>query len=184
MDFGNFDTRAAAEIARAIPIRAQATGEPILDGDKPCEVIIRGAASRSAQASAKAQATARAAFAKQNRAKGDDAKVAGDLHTQLVQAAIPLIVGFHNVQRKGDDGKLRDLTGDEEDVKWFLDLNFISMDHLMRLSALTIGEEETAAEFEARQARHLEIWRKPSFAQQILDAAQEDADFLPKQSRA
>ncbi|MDZ4393868.1 MAG: hypothetical protein U1B82_12970 [Cypionkella sp.] len=105
-----------------------------------------------------------------------------DIHDDLVKSASRLITGFSAVQRTGDDGKLRDLTTSDDDIKWFLDLNFLSMDHLMKSAALTISPGETSEEFEDRKKEYEARWHKPSFAQQVLDAAQ-DEGFLPRTSK-
>ena len=158
MDFlKTYDTRGAAEAARPLELRDQLTGEVITADGKPCIVLVKGASSRSAQAELRRDEIARAKAAKD--AGGEpDARTAEDMHQATCQAAARFIVGFQNIQTM-QDGKARDLTLD--DVKAFLDLNFISMPHLMR-------DKKT------------EGWTKPSFAQQVLDRAQDDADFLSK----
>lgn len=145
MDFNSLDTRTAAENARPYHLRHQTTGAPIMDGDKPCLVLVRGAASRTVQAAIKAQNRADMTKAK------DDDRGMEDIHRGLIKAAARLIVGFENVNR-GDKPATVD------DVDWFLDLNFMSIPHQIR---------KDDAE-----------WLKPSFAQQIVDFATDDASFL------
>ena len=57
------------------------------------------------------------------------------------------------------------------------------MPYLLSKTALTIEADETQEDFEARKAAHEAEWHRPSFAQQVLAAAQEDADFLRQTSR-
>ncbi|MBM1887460.1 hypothetical protein JQV99_18840 [Sulfitobacter pseudonitzschiae] len=69
MDFNaNYNTREAAEKGTPMQIVDPWTGEPVMDGDKPCRVIVRGTASRSMQAKMRAKQKA-AMMAK--KAKGD-----------------------------------------------------------------------------------------------------------------
>ncbi|MDO9099519.1 MAG: hypothetical protein Q7V53_02075 [Caldisericota bacterium] len=178
MDFLSFDTRKAAEVGRKVQIRAQQTGDPIFDGETECCFYVRGISSRSYQAAIKAEHAARMKSPRSAKA-AEDATMISDIHDNLVKSASRLITGFSAVQRMGDDGKLRDLATSDDDIKWFLDLNFLSMEHLVRSAALTIGPAETLEEFEDRKEEYEARWHKPSFAQQVLDAAQ-DEGFLPK----
>jgi hypothetical protein len=186
MDFSAFDSRTAAEIPREMQVRAQQTGEPIASDAGPCIVLVKGAASRSLQSALKAEVAAQVAAAKAAKKKGeddDDRSMAG-IHDGLVKAAARLITGFRNIQRKGADGKLRDLTGSEEDVAWFLDLNMISTEHLLRHGAVVKANGEDDADFAARRDAYVNAWHRPSFAQQVLDFAQDDANFLAKPATA
>ena len=155
----------AAETAREMELRDQATGEVITSGGKPCIVLVKGQASRSIQASIRNDEIERAKKAKAAKDAGGeiDTQVAEDLHQTTSSAAARLIAGFKNMQTVGEDGKPRDLT--VEDVAAFVDLTFISVPHLMREPSDT-------------------TWRKPSFAQQVLDFAQDDAAFLPRSGKA
>lgn len=182
MDFSKLDTRTAAESGRKVQILDQQTGEPIFDGETACCFFVRGSSSRSVQAAIKAEQAARMKAARNPKAKDDD-KTFGDIHNDLVTAAARLITGFEGVQRAGEDGRLRDLTASEADVKWFLDLNFLSVAHLLRTTALTIAPDETPEDFEDRKREYEARWHKPSFAQQVLDAGQDDG-FLPQTSHA
>lgn len=160
MDFLKaYDARTAAETARPMELRDQATGEVITNGDKPCIVMVKGSSSRAVQAQLRADEMDRAKVAKAAAAKGGsvDTNTALDMHEATVKSALRLIVGFANMQTAGENGKARDLTLD--DAPALLDLNFISVSHLMR-------------------TKDAEGWTKPSFAQQVLDFAQDDADFL------
>lgn len=160
MDFlKQYDARGAAETARPLELRDQATGEVIENNGKPCIVMVKGASSRAVQAELRRDELERAKKAKAAAKTGTqvDTNTAQDMHEATVKAALRLIVGFGNMQTTGEDGKARDLT--VEDAPALLDLNFISMAHLMR-------------------EKDVEHWTKPSFAQQILEFAQDDADFL------
>tara|TARA_R110002020_G_scaffold95937_10_gene230127 strand:+ start:7860 stop:8369 length:510 start_codon:yes stop_codon:yes gene_type:complete len=121
MDFNQFNTRAHAEAGTPMQIVDPWTGEPMMDGDKPCRVIVRGTASKSVQAAMRAKAKA-AMMSK--KAKGDDAdeeaRVMEDVHMQLCEGAAPFIVGFENV-KNGDKPATAD------DAMWFLDLTFPEM---------------------------------------------------------
>lgn len=166
MDFLKaFDARGAAETAREMTLRDQETGEIITNGGEPCIVLVKGASSRSVQAAVREEEVARAKAAK--AAKNDDGEVdtrtAEDLHKATCKAAARFIVGFKNMQTVGENGKPRDLTAD--DVPAFLDLNFVSLPHLLR------DKDDTQ-------------WRRPSFAQQVVDFAQDDAAFLSTSGKA
>lgn len=166
MDFlKQYDARAAAENAREMELRDQSTGEIITNGGKPCIVLVKGASSRSIQAELRRDEIERAKKAKAAKnADGDvDTRTAEDLHETTCKAAARFIAGFKNMQTAGEDGKARDLTKD--DAAAFCDLTFISMAHLMK-------DEDTKG------------WTKPSFAQQVLDFAQDDAAFLAKSATA
>ena len=166
MDFLKaFDARGAAETAREMELRDQSTGEIITNGGKPCIVLVKGASSRTIQAALREDEIARAKKAKAAKDAGGevDTQTAEDLHQATCKAASRFIAGFKNMQTVGEDGKARDLTAD--DIPAFIDLTFISLPHLMREK----GDDE---------------WRKPSFAQQVLDFAQDDAAFLAKSAKA
>ena len=86
MDFNKFDSRAQAETGTPMQILDQWTGEPMMDGDKPCRVILRGSASKTMQAAMRDRQ--RAAMAAHKKGKGDDeARVMEDIHNQLCEAA-------------------------------------------------------------------------------------------------
>jgi hypothetical protein len=121
MDFNKFDSRAIAETGSPMQIVDEWTGEAMMDGDKPCSVILRGTASASMQA--KMRAVQKAAM-QSKKAKGkdaeDEARVMEDIHNQMVDAAAPFIMGFENVNN-GDKPATAD------DAKWFLNLTFPEM---------------------------------------------------------
>jgi len=121
MDFNKFDSRAKAEAGSPMQILDQWTGDAMMDGDKPCEVILRGTASKSMQA--KLRAVQKAAMQSKAAKKDDaesEARVMEDVHNQLCEAAAPFIVGFNNVMN-GDKPATAD------DAMWFLDLTFPEM---------------------------------------------------------
>lgn len=182
MDFSQFDSRTAAETAIQYQLRQQHDGAPIFDGDKPCVVLVKGVAARSIQAAVRAEAQARMKAQKGTKGtKEEEARAVEDIQGDLITAAARFVTGFQNIQRTDPDtGKLRDLTASEDDVKWFLGLNMISLPHLLRNTALTKTDDESIAAFAERQAEYSARWHKPSFAQQVLDAAQDDAGFLSR----
>ncbi|WP_442772684.1 hypothetical protein [Paenirhodobacter enshiensis] len=167
MDFlKSYDARGAAETARACILRDQQTGAEISIDGKPAIVWVKGASSRSAQAALRAEETERlrAAQAAAETAP-ENAKTAEDLHAQLCKAAKRYIAGFENLTTANPNGTERAMGA--EDIDAFLDLNFLSMAHLLRDKTKDDGG-----------------WLKPSFAQQILDFAQDDAAFLPGSATA
>lgn len=143
MDFTAFDARGAAETPRPYHLRHQITGEPIMDGDKPCRVLVRGASSRTVQELIRQQAR------DEMKAKKADTTTPQDLQDQINKAAARLIVGFENISR-GDKPATVD------DVAWFLDLTMVSLSHSRRATE----------------------WHRPSFGQQVVDFATDDAGFL------
>ena len=182
MDFSKFDSRSAAEIPSKMPILQQTTGVPIMDGKKQCFVLVKGVSSRSAQAQMRAEEQARMKAAKGRKGrKDDDDEFTRDLQKSLAESAARFVAGFENVQRKDPTtGELRDLTNSPEDVAWFFDLNMISMPHLLRGdgSNITQGEDETDSAFASRYESEMAKWLKPSFCQQVIDWARDDANFL------
>ena len=121
MDFNKFDSQAIAEAGTAMQILDEWTNEPMMDGDKPCKVILRGTASASMQAKMRA---AQKAAMMSKKAKGkddeDDARVMEDVHNQMCEAAAPFIMGFENVNNG-------DKPATAADAIWFLKLTFPHM---------------------------------------------------------
>ena len=121
MDFNKFDSRAKAEAGSPMQILDAWTGEQMMDGDKPCRVILRGTASASMQAKMRA---AQKAAMMSKKAKGkdadDEARVMEDVHNQLCEAAAPFIMGFENVNNG-------DKPATAADAMWFLNLTFPEM---------------------------------------------------------
>jgi len=122
MDFNKFDSRAKAETGTPMQIVDAWSGEPMLDGDKPCMVIVRGTASKTMQAKMRAKQKAAMMSKKAKGDKDDDeeSKVMEDVHMQLVEASAPFIVGFENVNNG-------DKPATAADAEWFLDLTFPEM---------------------------------------------------------
>lgn len=119
MDFNKFDSRAQAETGTPMQIMDPWTGEPMMDGDKPCRVIVRGVASKTMQAKMRAKQKA-AMMSKKSKGDDDEARVMEDVHNQLCEGAAPFIVGFENVNRG-------DVAATADDADWFLDLTFPEM---------------------------------------------------------
>ena len=118
MDFSKFDSRAQAEVGSPMQIMDEWTGEPMMDGDKPCMVIVRGASSPTMQAKMRA---AQKAALMSKKAKGKDEEAAPlvmeDTHNQLCESAAGFIMGFENVSRG-------DVPATADDAMWFLNLTF------------------------------------------------------------
>jgi hypothetical protein len=121
MDFNKFDSRAIAEAGSPMQILDEWTGAEMMDGDKPCRVILRGTASASMQAKMRAVQKA-AMMSKKTKGKDaeDEARVMEDIHNQMVDAAAPFIMGFENVNNG-------DKPATAADAKWFLNLTFPEM---------------------------------------------------------
>ena len=115
MDFGKFDSRAAAEQGRDLQLKHPATGDLIFDGDKPCIVVVRGTESREAQ---KALAKIRS-MKMQADGKEDEASLE-EMHAKLVETAMPLVVGFKNISRGDNAAKA------PADIEWLLNLQLIN----------------------------------------------------------
>lgn len=146
MDFSTFDNRGPAETGTRVPLVNPVTGEGIGPEDAPSCVIVRGVASRTVQAEMRKKALARA---KSNAPALD---VMEDVHQSLIDAALPLVVGFENVERNGAP-----LTASVEDIRWFLDLTFPMME---------------------KDGQQWKMVNRP-FAAQIAEAAGDQDRFLP-----
>jgi hypothetical protein len=121
MDFNKFDSRAKAEAGTPMPILDAWTNEPLMDGDKPCMVILRGTASGTMQAKMRA-AQKSAMMSKKAKGKDaeDEARVMEDIHNQMCEAAAPFIMGFKNVNNGTNPATA-------DDAIWFLNLTFPEM---------------------------------------------------------
>jgi hypothetical protein len=162
MDFTKFDMRAKAEVGSPLHLKDPQTGEPIFDGKKPCIVIVRGVASRSAQEAQRARQKARMAASKGK--KGDDeARVMEDIHNELCDTAASFILGFENIEH-GD----RPLTAEPEDIKRFLDLSF---------PVMGVKRDEAGDPVLKDGEPQFEMRNNP-FAKQIAEFASEQADAL------
>jgi hypothetical protein len=120
MDFTKFDTRARAEAGTPMQILDPWSGEPMMDGDKPCRVIVRGTASKSIQSAMRAKQRAKMQSEKDGGKKDTEAVVMEDIHNQLCEAAAPYISGFENVS-------FGDVPATADDAMRFLDLTFPEM---------------------------------------------------------
>lgn len=169
MDFSQFDMRSKAEAGAPLHLLHHETGEPIMAGKgKPCRVLVRGAASRSAQAQIRERQKARMTALKGKKA--DDSRVMEDIHNDLIEAAAPYIVGFDNIDR-GD----RPLTTEPDDVRWFLDLTFPLMG--------AKEDEDGNAVTNAKGEPVFEFKNNP-FAKQIAEFASEQANALGNGSKS
>lgn len=160
MDFSKLDSRTRAEKGVPMQILDPWTGEPIMDGDKPCRVIVRGTASRTAQAQMRERQ--RAAMEKKPKDGEEEARVMEDIHDELCESAAPFIVGFENVSN-GDKPATAD------DARWFLDLFFPEMGVKEDADGNAILDKDGNPVFEMKN--------RP-FASQIIDFASSQANRL------
>lgn len=182
MLFDALNARAEAEAPREYHLRYQHNGKPIMDGDTPCIVLVKGASSRSVQAAIRAEELERIKALKGAKTKAEETQSLEDLHQALCKAAARLIVGFKGMQAMGEDGQPRAM--ELRDVPRFLDLNFISLPHLMKAQNAPVREpDEDDEAYEDRVAAHEARWLRPSFAQQIIDFASQDENFLAAAGR-
>ena len=145
MDFSKFDQRGKAEQGEAFPILHPETGQPIGDPDKPSRFIIRGSSARSVQeAERRRQIAAMTASDAEPRAM-----TIGTVHDETLEAALPFVVGFENVELDG-----RPATA--ADARRFLDLTFPRLapdeDGKLKVMNKTFAMQvlERAAELEKR----------------------------------
>lgn len=161
MDFNKFDSRAQAETGTPMQILDQWTGEPMMDGDKPCRVIVRGAASRTMQSLMRDKQRALMTASKKNKGE-DEARVMEDVHNQLCEGASPFVVGFENVSRG-------DKPATSEDADWFFDLTFPEMGVKEDDDGNTITGEDGSPEFEMKNN---------PFAKQVGEYAGKQANHM------
>ena len=164
MDFRSFDTRAHAEAGSPMQILDPWTNEPLMDGDKPCRVIVRGTASKTMQAKmrAKQKAAMMSKKAKSGKEEDEEARVLEDVHNQLCEGAAPFIVGFENVS-KGDK------PATAEDAEWFLDLTFPEMGVKLDADGNTVLDKDGSPQFEMTNS---------PFAKQVGEFAGKQANRL------
>lgn len=109
MKIGQFNTRAEK---RAMHLCSPNTGEPLMDGEKPCLVWVWGPETPQAAAGERAML----AFVDDPDAQ---VRLQEDLNDRIVARARHLVAGFDGLEH--DDGHM--LTDDMEDVDWLLGLN-------------------------------------------------------------
>lgn len=119
MDFNELDSRTAADEGRWMHVIHPATGEPMYDGEGPCEVLCRGSEGREVQ---REVAKMRAASVALQDAKDEsaDEQTMAELHDKLAKAVTPFVVGFRNINNGDKPAKA------PKDVSWFLDLNMVN----------------------------------------------------------
>ena len=173
MDFNaNYNSREAAETGTPMQIVDPWSGEPVMDGDKPCRVIVRGTASRSMQAKMRAKQKAAMMSKKAKGDKADDdeeARVMEDVHMQLCEGAAPFIVGFENVNRGKRPCTVDGIEDNVSDVDWFLDLTFPEMGVKLDKNGETVLDKDGTPQFE--------MSNNP-FAKQVSDFAGKQANRL------
>ena len=117
MDFNQFDQRGKAEKGMAFPILHPETLQPIMNGDKPCQFIIRGSSARSVQEAERLRQIA----AMQAVDPTPLPATMGSVHDETVAAAVAFIIGFEGVEFDG-------VAAMAADAKRFLDLTFPRLD--------------------------------------------------------
>lgn len=159
MDFSQFDNRGPAETGQRLELLDPTVrkGQPLMSGDRPCVVIVRGSTARSVQIEMRKRQKAK--LTAKNRS--DEARVMEDVHAEQIAAATPLIVGFENVEREGVP-----LTASPEDIRWFLDLTFPIMGIKEDEDGDPILTAEGAVQFQMRNN---------PFARQITEFSAEQA---------
>lgn len=156
MDFTKQDARTAAETPQAVRLRNPANGKYIKDGKDFCTVMVMGSQARSVQAGILEDARSKLNEARSKKKKADQSAALEDIQKTLVEGAARVMRGFNHIERDG-----KHLSDSKEDVSWFLDLNFVSVKHLMR------DEEKDG-----------DKWLEASFAQQILDSSNDIGLYL------
>lgn len=158
MDFSQFDNRGPAETGQRLELVNPTVrdGKPLMSGDAPCVVVVRGSTARSVQAEMRKRQKA-----KLTGKASDKARVMEDVHADLCEAAAPLIVAFENVERDG-----RALTTSPDDVRWFLDLTF----PIMGVKQDASGDPELNAKGEVQFQM-----RNNPFARQITEFSADQA---------
>lgn len=161
VDFSKFDNRGPAETGQRLELLDPSVreGEPLLDGQKPCAVIVRGSTARSVQMEMRKRQKAK--MTGKNGGKAEEARVMEDVHADLCDTAAPLIVGFENIHRDG-----RALTTEPDDVRWFLDLTF---------PVMGVKEDEDGEPILNAAGNVQFQMRNNPFAKQIADFSSEQA---------
>jgi len=172
MDFNKYNSRAYAETGSPMQILDPWTGEPMMDGDKPCRVIVRGTASKSVQAAMRAKQKAAIMSRKAKGAKPEDeeVRVMEDVHNTLCEEAGPYILGFENVMNG-------DKPATAEDALWFLDLTFPEMGVKEDENGKTVTEDGLDDKGLPAKTPVFEMKNNP-FAKQIAEFASTQANRL------
>lgn len=110
MNFGQFDSRGAAETGAWMQVNNPVTGVPIFDGDKPCRVLVAGMEGRAViKKLTKISKTFK---------RTDLTEVEANLKDRRAEASA-LILEFENIENA--KGEPLDASK-PADVDWFLDL--------------------------------------------------------------
>lgn len=128
MNFKKFDTREAAESGSRLVLVDPVSGEPIRGDDgREAAVTVRGVASRIVQADIRRRNLVQMAEDDRLREEGKrrPEQSVEDVHEDLIQAALPMVMGFENVERDGVP-----LRPTPDDIRWFLDLTFPMMERV------------------------------------------------------
>jgi hypothetical protein len=113
----------------------------MMDGGKPCCVIVRGTASKTMQA--KMRLRQRKAVTNKSKKSDGDFQIMEDIHNHLCEGAASFIVGFENVS-KGDT------PATAADAEWFLDLTFPEMGLKEDADGLPVLDASGSPEFEMK----------------------------------
>jgi hypothetical protein len=98
------------------------------------------------------------------------------------ERAASLIAGFKNLETEDEGGK-RPLTAG--DAEAFVSLNRLSEEHHFRkMIPLTQNDDETDEDFATRKEKIEKAWLGASFAQQVIDAADEHMAALGKPAKS
>jgi len=109
MDFNQFDSRKASETGRELHLSHPATGEPLYNEGEPCIVIVKGLESAAGQ-----EAVTRW---RREMMKTEDSAERATVRDQMMATAIPLVVGFKNIDNGDRPAKAPD------DVEWLLNMH-------------------------------------------------------------
>lgn len=179
MEIGKFDNRARAEKGSRLALRNPDTKELLIDENgKQVFVMVRGTASRTLQEAMRARQKARLIENKKRKATGDDelAYVAEDGHNSMVEAALPYIMGFENLEMNGKPLTL-------EHAKDFLDMTFPDMGVAVDDNGNAVLVEGRDKDGKVVMVPKFELRNLP-FAKQVTDHAAETANFLDNAAKS
>jgi hypothetical protein len=174
MDFQQFNIREASERGAFMPLRHPITGDLLGEGDDAPGFIVRGTASKSAQARfAEMRRKAKAAeesAAKKAAQNDDEGSPFEEMHKQSVESAMDYIIAARNIEMNGEA-----VTSDEQ-ILAFLDMTFPEMEPAIDKD----GNPQFMGEGKDLFPR-LELTNFP-FAKQVLDFAGKQENFINSRS--
>lgn len=169
MDISAYNTRQAAEDGVFVPLCDPYTGKAI-EGEPG--FMVRGIAARSVQ-----QRLAEAQLAaKQARESDDDnmEAVLERLHASQIDAAMKYIIEARNLTNAGKDVKT------EGDIRAVLDMTFPDMQIEKGADGKALSTTAKGKDGEEITVPKFEVVNK-TFAMQVIEAAENQRAFLPKQ---